>query len=68
MSIDEGAHIFPPDRVNFMKVLKRERRSRNPKANLDKLLFSDQLSKTKNKERFLRFTFNVNDNSGIMQQ
>ena len=68
MALEEGTHIFPPDRTNFMKVLKRERRAKNPKSNLDKLLYSPQFSKTKNKEKFLRFSFNINDESEIMQQ
>jgi hypothetical protein len=68
MANESGTHVFPPDRMHFMQILKRERKSKNPKANLDKLLFSPELSQTKKKERFLRFSFNVVDNSGIMQQ
>ena len=68
MANEVGTHIFPPDRMHFIKILKKERKTKNPKANLDKLLFSPQLSQTMDKKRFLRFSFNVVDSSGIMQQ
>ncbi|CAI2359112.1 unnamed protein product [Moneuplotes crassus] len=59
MAIEEGTYIFPPDRINFMKALKRERH---------KLLYHPNLCFTKNKEKFLRFTYSINDENEIMQQ
>ena len=68
MASEEGTHIFPPERTVFQKILRKERELWNPKTNLDKIIFSPDMSKTKTKQGFLRFSFNLVDKNGLMQQ
>ena len=68
MATEEGTHIFPPDRVTFNKILRRERKLSNPRPNIDKILYSPEFSLTLSKQRFLRFCTSIVDNNGLMQQ
>ena len=68
MATEEGTHIFPPDRVTFNKILRKERKICNQKPNIDKILYSPEFSLTISKQKFFRFWTSTVDNNGLMQQ